>query len=221
MDPKFNRFGPAHLTALAAAPFLAAFLSHWPGKPVRRCLAVLLLVLELAWFFRMRSYGLGWSELLPLQLSDASILLAVYVAWTLNPWGFDVLYYWGLTAVPLAMLTPDLLEPFPAPDTLMFFALHGLVPLIVLYLLWSGLARPRPGSMWRSFAALNGVLIAALSANRLFGTNYMYLTEKPSQPSPLDYMGPWPVYIGAGEVVALMAFYLLSRLYPARNQERV
>lgn len=213
--PRFHHFDLAHWTALLTIPAFAALLAYgswlkpqW-RTPLSRALAITLLALEIFWFFRMRGYGLPLKQLLPLQLSDASILLAVFVAWTLNRFGFDVLYYWGLTIIPLAMLTPDLREPFPAPDTILFFVLHGLVTVIVLYLYWSGAVRPRPGSMWRSFVVLNGFLVVVLAANWLLGTNYMYVSEKPSQPSPLDYMGPWPWYILAGEAIALVAFYLL------------
>jgi hypothetical integral membrane protein (TIGR02206 family) len=224
--PGFRHFDLAHWAALATIPAVAALLAFlsWRSPrlrtPLGRALAVALLVLEIAWFFRVRSYGVPLTQLLPLQLSDASILLAVFVGWALHQFAFDVLYYWALTAIPLAMLTPDLREPFPALDTVLFFFLHGLVVVIVLYLLWSGSLRPRPGSMWRSFGVLNAFMLFVLAANWLLGTNYMYLMQKPSQPSPLDYMGPWPVYILVGEVVALVAFYVLRLPFARGSADR-
>jgi hypothetical integral membrane protein (TIGR02206 family) len=221
-QPAFQHFDLAHWAVLAAIPALALLLAGISRKkptlllPLARGFAVTLLALEIAWFVRIQLYDFKLTHFLPLQLSDASILLTVFTAWTMKPWAFDVLYYWGLTAVPLAMITPDVREPFPAAYTVLFFLLHGLVVVIVLYLLWSGTLRPRPGSLWRSFAVLNLFFVFVVAANWLLGTNFMYLMEKPAQPSPLDYMGPWPVYILAGEAVALAGFYLLWLPYKRR-----
>ena len=38
----------------------------------------------------------------------------------------------------------------------------------------------------------------------------MYLRHKPSVATPLDWMGPWPVYIGVCGVVALVLFHALA-----------
>ena len=40
--------------------------------------------------------------------------------------------------------------------------------------------------------------------------NCLYLREKPWAPSPLDWLGPWPVYILGVEVLALLLLVLLA-----------
>ena len=45
--------------------------------------------------------------------------------------------------------------------------------------------------------------------NYVFQSNYFYLCEKPSEVSLLEIMGPWPVYILLGDVIAFVMFWLL------------
>ena len=56
---------------------------------------------------------------------------------------------------------------------------------------------------------MNAYTLLLGAFNWYYGTNYMFLCRKPKNPSLLDVMGPWPVYIVAGELVAVMLFWLL------------
>lgn len=223
MGEEFVRFGPAHLSVLLATPLLALALATLSKRVpslrtrVRFALSISVLTVEAGWFLALLlHYRVGWKWALPFQLSDMSILLTVFVGFTLHHATFDLVYYWGLTAVPLAMLMPDLLNPFPDPYTIVFFLLHGLVVVTLLYLVWSGTLRPGPSSAIRSFLALNAFMLLVLGVNFALGTNYMYLMHKPEQPSLLDYFGPWPVYILTSEAVAAALFGLLA--LPFRRQ---
>ena len=109
----------------------------------------------------------------------------------------------------MALLTPNLLEPFPSFLTVQFFVGHGLDVTATLYLVWSRQARPRPGSAGRAMLALNVYAAIAGTFDWIFKTNYMYLRAKPQNASLLDFLGPWPWYIVASEGVALGLFLLL------------
>jgi hypothetical integral membrane protein (TIGR02206 family) len=86
---------------------------------------------------------------------------------------------------------------------------HGAVIAGILALTWARLARPEPGCVLRGFAFVNLYAAAIGIFNFAFGANYFYLCRKPANPSLLDYFGPWPVYILAGEIFTLAFFYLL------------
>jgi hypothetical integral membrane protein (TIGR02206 family) len=109
----------------------------------------------------------------------------------------------------MALLTPDLWEPFPSWPTIQFFIAHGLVVTSALYLVWSRQARPRPGSIARAMLVLNIYVAIAGTFDLIFKTNYIYLLAKPQNASLLDFLGGWPWYIAASEGIAFGLFLLL------------
>lgn len=208
--------GPAHLAILGGVVALGAALAALQrtllggSRNLRLGLAALLLLETLAWYIYQAWIGqLAFPNHLPLELCDITLLLVIVELFTLSAMLLDVCYYLALAGTSMALLTPDLWERFPSLSTCQFFFAHGLVVAAVLYLVWSGLARPRPGSVGRAMLAVNLWAAVAGSFDWLFKTNYMYLRHKPAQGSLLSVLGPWPWYIAAGEAVALMLFLLL------------
>ena len=209
-------FGPAHVAMLAGVLLAAGALAALQRTLVRRSpwlrlgLGALLLLETLAWYaYQARLGQLTFPAHLPLELCDVTLFLTIAELFTLSAALFDICYYLALAGTSMALLTPDLWERFPSLSTGQFFFAHGLVVSAVLYLAWSGLAAPRPGSVRRAMVALNVWAGVAGCFDLLFKTNYMYLLQKPAQNSLLNLLGPWPWYIAAGEVVALALFGLL------------
>jgi hypothetical integral membrane protein (TIGR02206 family) len=99
---------------------------------------------------------------------------------------------------------------FPDLRFIVFFAFHGGAIASVLFLVLGAGMRPCPASIPRVLAASLVYLVVTLATNRIFHTNFGYLSAKPAKPSLLDLMGPWPIYIaevaGLGVVLVLTLY---------------
>jgi hypothetical integral membrane protein (TIGR02206 family) len=218
-------FGPAHLGALGSVALLAlalvALVRLRPasGRPLRLALAAGIVAL-VAYEFSVgaREGWLGWMALLPLELCDAALVLTVVTLVAPRRATAEVVYFWAVSGTLLAMLTPDLAWNFPRWEFVVFFGLHGLVLVAALVLVFGLGLRPRPGAPFRVFGITAGWAALVGLVNLALGTNYMYLRRKPGVPTLLDWMGPWPVYIGVGAAVALGLFLVLA--LPFRREWR-
>lgn len=217
MKTNFVLFGLTHWLILLSIPALAGaltWLSRQDPGIARACR------LGLGWFLLLNELGFyafklwkGWFQFpagLPLQLCDLILWCTVAAAFTLKQMPFEFAFFAGILGTGMAVLTPDLWEPFPSYPTVYFFLVHCGIVATLLYLWWSRQARPLPGSVWRAMAMLNAYVAAMAIFNWLFGTNYVYLCRKPGSASLLDFFGPWPVYLIAVELVAFTGFWLLS-----------
>jgi hypothetical integral membrane protein (TIGR02206 family) len=212
----FTPLGPAHLAALAAVPAIAWALAtaarRHPGaaSPIRRVLAVAIAGTTVAWYAHVvRAGGLRPPHGLPLDLCDVVLWVTVVALAAPRPWALEAAYYFGIGGSGMALLTPDVAADAPAYAAVQFYVGHGLVVAAVLFLVLAGALRPRPGSWWRVFLAGNAWALAVGAFDLAFGTNYMYLREKPAAGSLLDLLGPWPWYVLAGDAVALLVMGLL------------
>ena len=209
MKSNFVLFGLTHWLILLAVPATAWLLRKMPvsGRAVRMGLGAFLVANEVA--HQVWKVQMGWvkfPEGLPLQLCDLIVWLTAVACFTLNQWVFEFAFFAGLVGTGMAVITPDLQSPWPSYDTIYFFLIHGGIVVALLYLWWSGLARPEAGCLKRVMILLNGYAVVVGLFNWVFKTNYMYLCAKPGVGSLLDYLGPWPVYILGGELVALGFF---------------
>jgi hypothetical integral membrane protein (TIGR02206 family) len=216
MHPGFVLFGPIHLAILSAVLALAGALSlahrRVPAAAIfiRRGFAAILLVdaaVDYGW--QIWRHSLTFPAHMPFELCDLSMALTVLSLFLLRPLLFDLAYYWALAGASMALLTPNLQEPFPSFGAVQFFLSHGLTVAGVLYLLWSGQASPRAWSVARAMIGVNIFAVLAGAFDFVYKTNYFYLRSKPANPSLLDFLGPWPVYIVGTEAVTLVLFLLL------------
>lgn len=141
-------------------------------------------------------YNNGWDlqHSLPFHLCDTAYLLCHYALWTKRQWIYGILYYWGLTLTPQALITPFLPYDIPNVKALMFWGLHFFVIWTAIFMTWGLGMRPKWENLKQCCLATGGFMIAVFLFNTVFGTNYLYLNYKPANPSLLDWLGPWPIY---------------------------
>ena len=225
-DPSpFVPFGPAHLLTLAAVAGVAAgVVSLARRRPVaRRALRLGLAVAISALVgFEMwtaaREGWLTWKTLLPFELCDAALVLSVLALLAPRRATAELVYFWAGSGSLLAMLTPELRWSFPRWEFVVFFGLHGLVLAAALLLVFGLGLHPRPGAPLRVLGVTAAWAAFVAVVNLVLDTNFMYLRRKPAVSTPLDWMGPWPVYIAAAALLALALFSLLS--LPFRREWR-
>ena len=201
----FVPFGSAHLAMLACvvlACVVVAFAARLPWVVSRRALispvlAAVIVLHELAGVvlgFRMGALGGG--VFLPLHLCDVSVLALLIALVGRRQWAFEVAYFFGIAGATLAMLTPDMSHGFPSFMFFRFFVTHAAILMGVVFLMSAWSMRPRAGAIRRMVVAGTAYMTGASLANFLLGTNYGFLAWKPAQPTPIDWMGPWPWYVG-------------------------
>lgn len=177
---------------------------------IRYTLAFFLLVSELSLYVWYVYTGV-WNPVdsLPFQLCSISLLLSIIMLLSRSTFLFEITYFLGIGGALQAMLTPELAYDFPHYRYFHFFLAHIAIILASLYMLWYENRRPTFKSVWKAFAALNVVAVIVYFVNKATGGNYMFLARKPSNPSLIDLLGPYPWYIISLEIVALVMFLIL------------
>ena len=154
-------------------------------------------------------HGLDWIDILPLHFCDFAVLVAIVALATKRQAVCELLYFWGLSGTVIAMLMPDVDRGFPDTRCVSFFALHGVVAASAAVMAFGVGVKPRRGSHARVWLFTNLYAAAIAVIDWKAGENFLYLRAKPSEPSILDWMGPWPWYILAADLLAWIIFRAL------------
>jgi hypothetical integral membrane protein (TIGR02206 family) len=232
VEKPFILFGPDHLAAIALAfvvPVAAgAFVRANANRRLARAVAFAF-VSELIgtwalWYWLIAARG--WfspGTILPMQLCDWAAIAALVALVTCGQRSYELAYFWAFSGTLQALLTPDLSSGFPDLRFIVFFAFHDGAIASALFLMIAYGMRPVPASIPRVIVWSFGYFGCALAVNRLFHTNFGYLSAKPAMPSLLDWLGPWPFYdfalVGLGFLYVLLLyspFFIADRLHPRR-----
>jgi len=145
---------------------------------------------------------------LPFHISYFMNLVLPFMLWRRSFFLFEITYYMVMGGCIQSLITPGLEHGFPHYLNFRFFIVHmGLIQSI-LYAIFVYGFRPTWQSFGRAFLWTNIYFVGVLGINYWLGTNFMYLSKKPPNPSLLDLFGEWPWYIIGGEFLCLMMFTL-------------
>lgn len=232
MPPRFVPFSAMHGWTLLVGAGAIAFLILLgkSGGRNERIARGLLAFLCLSAFGYMQ---LAWASIhgtddldnaLPLQLCDVAAMVGGFALLTGKRLLTILTYFWGLAATIQALATPAITIGFPHPAYIGFFVQHFAVVGAALYLpMVSGWRAERP--WWRgplrAWLWANVYLVGVMIVNKSLGTNFGFTEHKPANPSLLDKMGPWPVYLVWIQVLAVVLFSLLALpVLPKRQKDR-
>lgn len=157
---------------------------------------------------------------LPLQLCSISLYLCAFMLVTRNYKVFEVSFFISMTGALIAIITPELFFGVPHMRFFQFFIVHIAIVLACFYMVWFEGYKPTAKSVIRAFVVLNIIAGFVFIVNQLIGSNYMFLARKPSNASMIDFLGPYPWYILALEVIALTLFIgLYLALFKKRKKK--
>ncbi|MCL6602449.1 MAG: TIGR02206 family membrane protein [Paenibacillus sp.] len=146
---------------------------------------------------------------LPMELCGITLMLSVIMLITRNRLLYSFLYFAGIGGAFIALITPNLVYPFPHIRFLLFFVVHGAIILASLYMTWIEGLRPTWKSLFFTMICLNVVAAAVWVANTILGANYMFLSHKPDTYSFLNYFGQYPYYLLIEELFAFAVFLMM------------
>jgi hypothetical integral membrane protein (TIGR02206 family) len=221
-------FGTSHLAVFAATLSVFLILLVVVRHGTRRdqiasawVLALVLIACKIITFSRAAALGyLTPQNGLPMHLCDWATAWVVIALLSGRKLPAELGYFWGLAGTAQAIITPDLHFDFPSPEFLLFFISHCGIVVGAIHALIVHRHAIVLASAIRAWVGLQAYAVCVVFVNAATGSNYGYLSAKPSRASLLDLFGPWPWYILVLEVAALAFFgalYLAARFMMRRE----
>lgn len=227
MIEPFKLFGKAHLLTILVMVMIgvlclyAAKRSEKFSRFFKYFLIINLIVMDISYrlwsgFYETHDY-IG---MFSIHISSVSVILAIFTLYRFNQKIFDVLFYWGLILVPQAIITPGIYRyGFPHLRFFHILWIHFLVIYTVFYLLLIQNRKLSPFNLKRVLIITHLYGIFIFIINRIFDTNYMFIGKKASVPSLIQYLGPWPYYIVVLDIILIILFIAINKLY--KRLERI
>ncbi len=215
----FHPFTPAHYITLAIGFAITAGLilfAKRSGKNQRAVTAILGFLNLSAYPFALwawRDYPVALDNVLPFHLCDFAAIIAGFALFTRKPILLTLTYFWGIAATTQALLTPAIAHGPPSLPFIHFFIQHFAIVAASLYIPLVLGWRPKT-PWWRSPLEVFGISLLyhafSLLVNMILKTNFAFSSRPPDNPSLIDHLGTWPIYLFAMQGIALVLYLLLA-----------
>ena len=90
---------------------------------------------------------------------------------------------------------------------------HWYILAVIFFMMVNYGFRPSKKSLVTAVFYGNVVMLMGGVANAAWGTNYLFICEKPEGTTLIELMGPWPYYLIALELFAILIFALMYAPY--------
>jgi len=149
---------------------------------------------------------------LPLYLCSLLALIIPVFTYYRKYWMYELLVFWIIAGTSQGVITPDIVEGFPAFDYFRYWVVHLGLLIVIFYATFVFDMRPRLRSVFKSILALQVYVVVMMLLNYLVNANYSYLNHKPESASVLDYLGEWPWYLVQAQLL-LIPYFLVIYLF--------
>lgn len=215
----FQPFSGAHFTTLAIGFVIIAGLivfakcSEKGQRAVTAVIAFLCLVSYPFALYAWRGHPYSMDNVLPFHLCDLAAIVAGFALFTRRPLLLTLTYFWGIAATTQALITPAITIGPPHLPFVHFFVQHFAIVAAAIYIPIVLKWRPEM-PWWKSPLKVFGISVAyqgiALLINMLLKTNFAFASRPPDNPSLIDHLGAWPIYLLAMQGIALALYLLLA-----------
>lgn len=225
----FHLFALPHLVTLAIVLLgsvgLIVFRRRF-GERARRTwrygMAALLIANEVAghlWYWAVGVWAIDFA--LPFHMCSLFVWLTALMLITRSYRLFEFAYFLGIGGATQALLTPNL-GPFGFPHFRFFQAFFMHAPIVLGSVFMAAVEgyRPTGKSLLRVAVGTNLYMLLVMGVNKLLHSNYMFIAEKPSTPSLIDYLAPWPWYILELEAIGAVICLLLYLPYAVMDWKK-
>lgn len=214
----FNPFSLNHLLALAIAVagiFALISMQKWLKEQkllfqsLRWPFLIILIISEFSYhYWAITNDVWSFSGQMPLHLCGIASLTAMIGLLTMRPLWIQVSFYIGIVPAFLALITPELPYDYEHFRFWKFFVHHIAIPWSCLFL---ALSRPNAITLPSVFLSYALVLVYAAFigfwVNPWSESNFLYLMQRPTTTSPLDFFGDGLWYYINLCLTALLLFF--------------
>ncbi len=190
--------------------FSKRYLNKQEQETVLHILAIFISLTVISFhIYKISQGGYNFRTDLPLYLcSLLGLIIPVFTYYKRN-WMYEILLFWIIAGTTQAIATPDILVGFPSFEFFRYWIVHLGLVVVILYATIVLNYKPTLKSVFKSILALQVYLIFMVIVNYVLDANYFYLNSKPESASILDYLGEWPFYIIAVQLILVPYFLLI------------